>query len=217
MTARPDWARLFRIACAMIERVNAEQRIIDHWSLGGGTALMLQIDHRESHDVDFFLHDAQLLAFLDPQKSDFDFDLRPIDYTGDGARFLKLGFDIGEIDFIVAAALTSTPTGRTSVEGKRILLDTIPEIIAKKIYYRGATIAPRDIFDIAAASEGHADSIISELRNYRDEVAKALAAIKKQNPDFVSKAISQLQIRDRYDAVAKRALETAQALLSAVS
>ena len=44
-----DWARLFRIACALIRQVNSEQIIIDSWSPGGGTAMMLQIDHRESH------------------------------------------------------------------------------------------------------------------------------------------------------------------------
>jgi hypothetical protein len=33
----------------------AEQTLTDHWTLGGGTAMMLQIDHRESHDVDVSL------------------------------------------------------------------------------------------------------------------------------------------------------------------
>jgi len=47
----PDWARLFRIACALIRQVNSKQTIIDSWSFGGGTAMMLQIDHRESHDA----------------------------------------------------------------------------------------------------------------------------------------------------------------------
>ena len=85
-------------------------------------------------------------------------------YSGDGARFLKLGFDkIGEIDFIVANALTASPTVRDTVEGETVLLDTIPEIITKKIHYRGAGIRPRDIFDIAAAAEQHATSIIKEL------------------------------------------------------
>jgi hypothetical protein len=34
---RPDWARLFRIACSLIRQVNSEQLIIDSWSFGGGT------------------------------------------------------------------------------------------------------------------------------------------------------------------------------------
>lgn len=200
----------------MIEQVNSERLIIDYWTFGGGTAMMLQINHRESNDVDIFLPDAQLLSFLDPQKCDFDLEVQPSDYHGDGARFLKLGFEIGEIDFIVAPALTSAPTIPATVEGKPVLLETIPEIIAKKIYHRGARIAPRDIFDIAAASETRADSVIKELRGYRDEVATTLAAIEKQNPDFVNVAISQLLIKDSYLSIAKTALERTKEVLAAV-
>jgi hypothetical protein len=140
--------RLFRIARALIRQVNSKQILIDHWTFGGGTAMMLQIDHRESHDVDIFLSDPQLLPLLDPQKRDFQFEIPPSGSSGDGARFLKLGFDkIGEIDFIVGTALTVTPTKQDIVEGETVLLDTIPEIITKKIHYRGASIKPRDIFD----------------------------------------------------------------------
>jgi len=80
--SQADWARLFRIACALIRQVNSKESIIDHWTFGGGTAMMLQIDHRESHDVDIFLFDPQLLPFLDPQKHDFTFEIRPTDYKG---------------------------------------------------------------------------------------------------------------------------------------
>src|SRR5262249_4469627 len=154
---QPNWERLFRIARALIRQVNSKQICIDHWSFGGGTAMMLQIDHRESDDVDIFLTDPQLLPLLDPQRHDFQFEIRPFDYKGDGARFLKLGFDkIGEIDFIVGAALTTMPTIEHTVLGETVLLDSIPEIITKKIHYRGARINPRDIFDIAAAGEQHA-------------------------------------------------------------
>ncbi|MFG3756635.1 nucleotidyl transferase AbiEii/AbiGii toxin family protein, partial [Klebsiella pneumoniae] len=62
-TNGPDWARLLRIARALIRQVNAEHVVIDSWSLGGGTAMMLQLDHRDSQDIDIFLPDAQLLSF----------------------------------------------------------------------------------------------------------------------------------------------------------
>jgi hypothetical protein len=124
--------------------------------------MMLQIDHRESHDVDIFLFDPQVLPFLDPQKHDFAFEMQPTDYEGDGARFLKLAFEnVGEIDFIVGGSLTSTPTIPMTIEGEAVQLETIPEIIAKKICHRGSSIKPRDIFDIAAAGEKQADSIIT--------------------------------------------------------
>jgi len=109
--------------------------------------MMLQIHHRESRDVDIFLSDPQLLPFLDPQTRDLEFQIRPVDYTGDGARFLKFAFDkIGEIDFIVGHALTSLPTTQSIIDEEIVMLETIPEIITKKIYYRASTIKPRDIF-----------------------------------------------------------------------
>lgn len=85
----PDWARLFRVACGLIHQVNSKELIIDHWTFGSGTAMMLQIDHRESRDVDIFLRDPQLLSFLDPQKRDFKFDIVPDERGGDGSTFIK--------------------------------------------------------------------------------------------------------------------------------
>jgi hypothetical protein len=214
---RPNWAQLFRIACAIIRQVNSGQSIIDRWTLGGGTAMMLQIDHRESHDVDIFLSDPQWLPFLDPQKHDFRFDVWPTDYESDGSSFQKFAFkDIGEIDFIVGHAMTSSPTIQANIESETILLETIPEIIAKKIYHRGPSIKPRDIFDIAAAGEQHADSVIDALQRYRGEVRMTLKTLNKLNPDFVNAAIAQLSIRDKYQSVAKTALERAKAVLLAV-
>ena len=215
--SQSDWARLFRVACALIRQVNSKESIIDNWTFGGSTAMMLQIDHRESHDVDIFLTDAQMLPFLDPKTHDFAFEIRPTDYQSDGAGFLKLSFkDIGEIDFIVGGPLTSTPTKPTTVEGEAVQLETIPEIITKKIYHRGSSIKPRDIFDIAAAGEKQANSIINELKSYKDEVTRTLSVMEKLNPDFIKRAIAELAIKPQYDAIAKRAMERAREILLAV-
>jgi Nucleotidyl transferase AbiEii toxin, Type IV TA system len=214
---KSDWATLFREACSLIRQVNSEETIIDHWTFGGGTAMMLQINHRVSRDVDIFLVDPQLLGFLDPRTHDFKFEMQPTNYTGDGAGSLRLVFDdVGEIDFIVAQELTSSPTTATDVEGEVVLLETIPEIITKKIYYRGASIKPRDIFDIAAAGEEHANSLIEELRNYRQEVAQTLATMDKLNTDFVNAAIAELAIKDSYKEIAKKAIERSKEILRAV-
>jgi hypothetical protein len=60
--SQPGWTRLFRIACDLIRQVNSKTPIIDHWTLGGGTAMMLQIDHRESRDVDISLDDPPIAS-----------------------------------------------------------------------------------------------------------------------------------------------------------
>jgi len=216
VSGRANWAQLIRVACALVRQANSEQIVIDHWTLGGGTAMMLQIDHRESHDIDIFLNDPQQLPFLDPQKQDFEFEIQPDGHEGDGIRSLKLVFSIGEIDFIVAGALTSSPTTQREIEGEIVQLETIPEIVTKKVFYRGSNIMPRDVFDIAAAAEGSADAIIEQLRTYKDKVTQTLAAMEKLNPKFVSDSIAGLVIRDQYRELAKTAFEKCKKILRAV-
>jgi nucleotidyltransferase AbiEii toxin of type IV toxin-antitoxin system len=180
--------------------------------------MMLQIDHRESRDIDIFLPDPQFLPFLNPQMHDFEFEIRPHECRGDGARSLKLTFrNIGEIDFIVGGTLTDTPTIETDVDGQSMLLETIPEIITKKVYHRASSIQPRDIFDIAAAGEQHAGPLIASLTMYRDHVTQALTAINKLKADVVNRVIQQqLAIKEGYKEVAKTALERCKELLRAV-
>jgi len=211
-----DWARLFRIALSLIKQVNQNDRIIDHWTFGGGTAMMLQLDHRESHDVDLFLNDAQILPFLDPKNHDFSFEIVPSEYGGDGTSFLKLSFNgIGEIDFIVRQALTESPTTKCSIEGEPTLLETIPEIITKKIVHRGASIKPRDIFDVAAGADQYADAIIGALRNYPEAVQTTLKKLDELNPEFVNRAIQALMIKDSFRNISDTAVDRTKEILKA--
>lgn len=178
--------------------------------------MMLQIDHRESHDVDIFLPDHRLLGFLDPQKHDFVFEVRPGDHVWDGAGFLKLVFEAGEVDFIVDGPKTDDPVTEREIEGQLTFLETIPEVITKKIVHRGLSIQPRDIFDIAAGAEQYADQIISALREYSGKVEETIKALDRLNPEFVRDAISDLQIRDSFRRIAETALDRAKELLRRV-
>lgn len=210
------WTSLFRTACRLIEEVNAEHLIIDDWSFGGGTAMMIQIDHRESRDVDIFLPDAQLLAYLDPGKRDFTFGQPLRGYGGDGTRFIKLSFDAGEIDFIAGRLMTEDPTRHVEVEGTLTRLETISEIIAKKIVYRGRSIKPRDVFDIAAAAETGEVALRDALEGHRGAVEATIACLDRLNPSFVEAAIAELMIRDQFRQLARTALARASAFLRSV-
>jgi hypothetical protein len=64
-----QWPQLFDLAVDILDRFREAQGHTPGWSFGGGTALMLQIDHRESHDIDIFLDDPQILPFLIIAKS----------------------------------------------------------------------------------------------------------------------------------------------------
>ncbi len=108
------------------------------------------------------------------------------------------------------------PTIQREIEGELTLLETVPEIIAKKIVYRGPSLRPRDIFDIAASVEQYEDSVVSGLRPYKAEVAAALKTLTRLNPQFVKDAISQLQIRKKFEPVARSAMDRAMEILRAV-
>lgn len=179
--------------------------------------MMLQIDHRESHDIDIFFQNPQFLQFLNPETRDFAFDIIPAGYGGDGSRFRKFAFaEIGEIDFITALSLTNSPVIRRDVEGVQVLLETVPEIITKKIYHRGASIKPRDIFDIAAAGRVCGEEVVDALKRYPEEVNVTLATMEKLNPAFVTEAVSALMIKDGFEGLKKSALSDAKRILSLV-
>ncbi len=179
--------------------------------------MMLQIGHRESHDVDIFINDPQLLPYLNPESRDFHFDVPPSHYSGDGSRFQKIAFEgIGEIDFIVGANMTADPWFEEEVEGHPTKVEKVPEVIAKKVHYRGAAITPRDIFDIAAAAQDHEGELIETLTAMPDQVAATLSAMEKLNPEFVQDTISALQIKSAFEGIKAMAAETATELLRQV-
>jgi len=89
---------------------------------------MLQIDHRESHDIDLFLDDPQLLPYLNPETQEIELERRPDSYSVEGMMVLKLAYrDIGEIDFIACADITNSPATMTTVRGKSVAMETPAE------------------------------------------------------------------------------------------
>ncbi|MFG5382668.1 nucleotidyl transferase AbiEii/AbiGii toxin family protein [Yoonia sp. R2-816] len=214
--ARPSqWEDLLKQAYKIIDHVNREQDLLTSWTFGGGTAMMLQINHRESHDVDLFLDDPQLLSYITASVADLDFEIGRPTYGGDGASHLKVAFeDIGEIDFIVAGHIVDHNAESTNLLGRTIDLETIPEIIGKKIRFRGSSIEPRDIFDIAAASKAGYDEQIAaaleEIADYRNIAADRLNQLK---PEYVNSVIAQLMLKPEFEATAKDAITIATRLL----
>nr|WP_244494197.1 MULTISPECIES: hypothetical protein [unclassified Ensifer] len=74
---------------------------------------MLQIDHRESFDVDIFIDDPQLLPYLNPETQGYALDIYPDGCGSGGSRALEIIFEqAGEIDFICAPnnAITTGPS-----------------------------------------------------------------------------------------------------------
>lgn len=170
------WEILFRRALEIIDSVAASGSRFDDWSFGGGTVLMRRYRHRLSKDVDIFVPDPQYLGHVTPRLNDTA-DSLASDYL-ETAISVKLFSPEGEIDFIVGAPLTEKPTTDETILGRRVRVETTAEILAKKVWHRGAEFTARDIFDfalIATRDPGAIDSIRPILRERRDAIRKRIS------------------------------------------
>ncbi|MDA8060723.1 MAG: nucleotidyl transferase AbiEii/AbiGii toxin family protein [Nitrospiraceae bacterium] len=111
--------------------------------LGGGTRLMFALKHRISHDIDLFVRDPQYIGFLSPRLNDQVGEI--IQGYEEDATLLKLKFSEGEIDIIVRMSLTGLPP--ESSAQSLFKLEPVEEVLTKKLFYRGAFLKPRDLFD----------------------------------------------------------------------
>jgi hypothetical protein len=166
-----SWEILFQRALILVDDARAKGIPVDDWTFGGGTVLMRRHRHRLSKDVDIFINDPQFIGYLSPRLNPAAESLTT-DYSED-SNFVKLVFPEGEIDFVAAPPLTSAPAKAEMLFGRSFLVETSTEIVAKKIWHRGADITARDIFDFAMVSElepGAMREIEPILSGQRDRV-----------------------------------------------
>lgn len=177
-----SWRKLERIALACVESAERAAGMRMHPNLGGGTRLMLAMDHRYSHDIDLFIPDPQWLGYLTPRLND---DIAEFSSNYDEAsEYLKLRFPEGEIDFIASRPLLASNTERSDLSF--FMLQPVLEVIAKKLFFRAALLKPRDLFDWrTAALKGVLNaSDLSKLRTLcqgkRTSLISSLARIGTQ-------------------------------------
>ena len=184
------WETLFQHALAIIDSVARSGNALEDWSFGGGTVLMRRHHHRFSKDVDIFIPDPQYLNHLSPRLNNDAENLTShyIEHQGS----LKLIFPEGEIDFVVAGSLTPKPANIEVLFGREINVETSAEIIAKKVWHRGADFTARDIFDLVMVAEkepkalagikpilqGRGDLILTRIGKYDADLRETFAALE---------------------------------------
>lgn len=119
---------------------------------------MFHHSHRRSKDIDIFVPDPQFLGYVNPRLGGRGEDVTT-DYK-EGTEFVKLFLPEGEIDFVASPTLTAEPFEEFEVLGRRILLETPIEIVAKKLWYRGDRATSRDLLDLALVIGLHRDAIL---------------------------------------------------------
>jgi hypothetical protein len=148
--------------------------------LGGGTRLMLALNHRISNDIDLFIRDPQWIGLLTPRLND-RFDPQLQGYEED-ATWLKLRHAEGEIDFIVGMSLLGLPPEIDPAVP--FPLEPVEEVIAKKLFYRGWELTPRDLFDWKSVCEeprfANVSSLMRDLLG-DDKRAAIMAALESNS------------------------------------
>ncbi len=191
----------------------------ENWSLGGGTALMLQIDHRHSFDIDIFFADVQLINFIVATVSDVYENSENPKYTSLSPSHVAIKYsEFGKIDYIYSGILTDNPFKNIELVGRNIKIQTVPEIITSKIVKRGGDFLPRDIFDVASAcSTSHRKDIEIALLEYSEEVAIVIKQIKSMRPELIQDYFNDLIIHKGYERLKLDAVPLTLSVLERVS
>jgi predicted nucleotidyltransferase component of viral defense system len=208
------WRTLLRHALTLVDEIARQGTPDLLWTLGGGTALMLRYRHRRSRDIDIFVPDPQALGFVSPRLSSIAESVCS-DYV-EGTQFVKLVRPEGDIDFVAAPNLTTSPFETWRIERRTVRVETAVEIVAKKMWHRADTVTARDLFDLSLVIERephalrrearflirHRSAFLSQLRN-RSEVLRAQFA-----------SIDVISYRPTFDDAAARARRFLRALPS---
>jgi len=136
---------------------------------GGGTALAIYyFQHRLSFDIDLFVTDIQILNYLSPKhwidETDNFNSSKYIDLSNH-IRVLDKKNNI-KVDVLVSQLWASSSDflidDSKSIFNSTVYVESIEDIIAKKIVYRRNDNLTRDIIDIAISIK-YADNILKKL------------------------------------------------------
>ena len=150
------WTELFPTALKLMTHLESQTQD-PPWTFGGGTVLMLRINHRLSKDIDLFVPDPQYLGYINPRLSDVAEQISS-DYE-EGAEVIRFYLPAGEIDIIVGSALTANPFDEVEHAGRTVRVETCAEIIAKKMWHRGDAGKARDLYDLCAVADAEPQAI----------------------------------------------------------
>ena len=145
----PRWNELLTLARKHLGGIGVTRK---DWTWGGGTVLMLRHEHRLSWDIDLFLDNPQYLSYLSPRLNDAI--AADLDHYTEQANHLRCVVrDVGEIDYLLAAPVVDVKPEWMEIKGQGLIqVMSDREILAQKIYYRGARFTGRDLFDFATVT-----------------------------------------------------------------
>lgn len=186
------WRELLDLALPALDHVfgsEADETKPAPWTLGGGTAIALWIDHRVSYDVDLFVPSVPLKLFT-PARNPAAALISP-NFQWPG-HYLKFERPEGEIDFLSPVLQTEPGYGWIDYGARRIPVETPEEVIVKKIRFRSARFTARDVFDLAAVANvrpGLAKLLAQEVSDALQRTSEALELQAARGTEALAQSI----------------------------
>ncbi len=188
-------------------------------TLGGGTALASYYwNHRYSTDIDIFIYDKVDKKHLLKESTwseKVKTEMKSIGYDGNFRNhpiYSEIVIDENcKIQFFDVVKKSYIPYVKVSLWGHELLIDTVEEIIAKKIYYRADKGNSRDLFDIAIAFHKKPDILTKTLLK-KDKVITLFETVSniynnQELKDLYLEEIHQINPNKEYDFLAMNTIE----------
>lgn len=179
----------------------------DKIKFGGGTALaMYYFQHRLSFDVDLFLTEQQFMAYINPnlwleESNNFN-----------NSEYINLHNHIGLVaknNIKVDVLVDSSSSGGLVDKSRQIFpfdiaIESIDDILSKKIVFRKKDNKARDIFDIAVAISKDSNIINRLMENERISLGDVLvlrSALLSLNKDKYCREIDIVAPSEKYQGL----------------
>jgi len=213
----PSSIPLIELVLPALDRTFRERTTpLPHWSIAGGQALALWIDHRSTQDLEI------AVAGIPP--NEFSPSRNPaVGLIGNSHRWLRNMLIVesaaGQVAFRSMSAFTNPALAWVAYDGRKIAVETPEEIIVHTIRFRAAYFSEVDAFDLSAtgrAVPGLANTMARQLEDRLEDLRDALCHLSRKGtvPAAVkpTRAFADLpdMVLDECLALVDRAIELAE-------
>ncbi|CEJ15574.1 hypothetical protein BN1110_05919 [bacterium YEK0313] len=209
-----NWTWLLRETFEGLRKLDERGSPVPAWVLGGGTSLMVAFRHRLSKDIDAFIDDPQYPPYLDPgMGAEGIWGCEELDRQSNA---LKLVYDHGEIDFIVAPAITDLAPSPCEIDGHTVALAHPVEVCVSKMFHRARTLKIRDIFDIAVVDQSMSQLLSENLVHLSGKKSDLEARLGEITPSYYAKELDEIEVMPGWEHIPTVALGRMGAIVGAI-
>lgn len=209
-----DWKWLLHRTFEGLRELDEQGSPVPRWVLGGGTSLTIGFQHRLSRDIDAFIEDPQYLPYLDPgmggegvwQCNEWDRQ----------SNYLKLIYDRGEIDFIVAPAVTDLVPSSREVEGHQVVLAHPVEVCISKMFHRARTLKVRDVFDISTVDRSMSGILSQNLVHLSGKKGDLQARLGEMTPGYYAREMEEIEVLPGWENIPAVAIHRVREIVETI-